>query len=265
MGARYFATTPGCPARPCGRGRTVCRSRTALRGAKSEPATASIGAPAWPTKPAGLVAERPAPACRARLRPRGRRGHPGRLPGALAAKQSSPCFLGARRDFHPGQRIAHQQGGTGPNPPRHDHQARQLLHHGSGALVWGMPAAVRLALADRRTGSGPAGGGADRDGASSTAPIDLYGLAHGATYFVVLRHDEYGILKAYALLEPHPTLPGLPPPAWTSPPWARATGPEAASRLGGPHRDGLPPALPSRASASSISHRKTIHTLLCDG
>ena len=81
----------------------------------------------------------------------------------------------------------------------------------SGALGWGMPAAVGLALAEQRTGRGRPVVAVIGDGSFQYSPQSVWtAVQHGVhLVFVVLRNEEYGILKAFALLEETPGVPGL--------------------------------------------------------
>ena len=81
----------------------------------------------------------------------------------------------------------------------------------SGGLGWGMPAAVGLALAEARTGRNRPVVAVIGDGSFQYSLQSIWtGVQHGAhVVFVVLRNEEYGILKAFARLEETPGVPGL--------------------------------------------------------
>lgn len=82
---------------------------------------------------------------------------------------------------------------------------------GSGGLGWDMPAAVGLALAEKRSGR-------DRpvivlmgDGSFQYSPQAIWTAVQHNLHIVVVvpRNEEYGILKSFALLEKTPKVPGL--------------------------------------------------------
>ncbi|MYL85054.1 benzoylformate decarboxylase [Desulfovibrio aerotolerans] len=81
----------------------------------------------------------------------------------------------------------------------------------SGGLGWGMPAAVGLALAEARTGRNRPVVAVIGDGSFQYSLQSIWtGVQHKAhVVFVVLRNEEYGILKAFARLEETPGVPGL--------------------------------------------------------
>ncbi|OLN28535.1 Benzoylformate decarboxylase [Desulfovibrio sp. DV] len=81
----------------------------------------------------------------------------------------------------------------------------------SGGLGWGMPAAVGLALAEAQTGRNRPVVAIIGDGSFQYSLQSIWtGVQHGAhVVFVVLRNEEYGILKAFARLEETPGVPGL--------------------------------------------------------
>ena len=81
----------------------------------------------------------------------------------------------------------------------------------SGALGWGMPAAVGLALAEKRTGRNRPVVALIGDGSFQYALQAIWTAVQHETHviFLVLRNEEYGILKAFAMLEETPGVPGL--------------------------------------------------------
>ncbi|KHK02180.1 benzoylformate decarboxylase [Desulfovibrio sp. TomC] len=81
----------------------------------------------------------------------------------------------------------------------------------SGGLGWGMPAAVGLAMAEARTGRNRPVVAVIGDGSFQYSLQSIWtGVQHGAhVVFVVLRNEQYGILKAFARLEETPGVPGL--------------------------------------------------------
>jgi benzoylformate decarboxylase len=81
----------------------------------------------------------------------------------------------------------------------------------SGGLGWGMPAAVGLALAEARTGRKRPVVAVIGDGSFQYSLQSIWtGVQHAVqVVFVVLRNEEYGILKAFARLEDTPGVPGL--------------------------------------------------------
>ncbi len=82
---------------------------------------------------------------------------------------------------------------------------------GSGGLGWDMPAAVGLALAEKRSGRNRPVILIIGDGSFQYSPQALWtAVQHEAhVVVVVLRNEEYGILKAFAMLEKTPNVPGL--------------------------------------------------------
>jgi len=81
----------------------------------------------------------------------------------------------------------------------------------SGGLGWGMPAAVGLALAERKSGRNRPVIGLIGDGSFQYSLQSIYtGVQQNAhVIFVVLRNGEYAILKEFAKLEKTPNVPGL--------------------------------------------------------
>ncbi|GAB6035544.1 benzoylformate decarboxylase [Fundidesulfovibrio butyratiphilus] len=81
----------------------------------------------------------------------------------------------------------------------------------SGALGWGMPAAVGLALAEKRTGRNRPVIAVIGDGSFQYSPQAVWtAVQHGLhVIYIVLRNEEYGILKSFAVLENTPGVPGL--------------------------------------------------------
>ncbi len=139
----------------------------------------------------------------------------------------------------------------------------------SGALGWGMPAAVGLALAEKRTGRGRPVVALIGDGSFQYAPQSIWtAVQHGAhVVFVVLRNEEYGILKAFALLEATPNVPGLDLPgldiaALGQGYGARSCRAASVAAIETAFRQAL--AEPG-VSVIEIPIDKTIHTLLGDG
>lgn len=82
---------------------------------------------------------------------------------------------------------------------------------GSGGLGWGMPAAVGLAIAEKRTGRNRPVIVIMGDGSFQYSPQAIWTAVQQDLHmvFVVLRNEEYGILKSFALLENTPGVPGL--------------------------------------------------------
>lgn len=81
----------------------------------------------------------------------------------------------------------------------------------SGGLGWDMPAAVGLALAERKSGRNRPVVALMGDGSFQYSIQSLYTAVQQKvhTVFVVLQNDEYAILKAFAGLEKTPNVPGL--------------------------------------------------------
>ena len=81
----------------------------------------------------------------------------------------------------------------------------------SGALGWGMPASVGLALAEKQSGRGRPVLAVMGDGSFQYSPQSVYtAVQHGAhVIFLVLCNAEYAILKEFAELECTPHVPGL--------------------------------------------------------
>jgi benzoylformate decarboxylase len=81
----------------------------------------------------------------------------------------------------------------------------------SGGLGWDMPAAVGLALAERKSGRNRPVLALMGDGSFQYSVQSLYSAVQqkAHTVFVVLQNEEYAILKAFAELEETPNVPGL--------------------------------------------------------
>jgi benzoylformate decarboxylase len=96
----------------------------------------------------------------------------------------------------------------------------------SGGLGWDIPAAVGLALAEKRTGRNRPVIAIIGDGSFQYSPQAIWtGVQHGLhIVFVVLRNEEYGILKSFAMLEKTPNVPGLDLPGLDIPSLAKAYG-----------------------------------------
>ncbi|PIR21528.1 MAG: benzoylformate decarboxylase [Deltaproteobacteria bacterium CG11_big_fil_rev_8_21_14_0_20_47_16] len=82
---------------------------------------------------------------------------------------------------------------------------------GSGGLGWDMPAAVGLALAEKRTGRNRPVIVVMGDGSFQYSPQAIWtGVQHDLHIVILaLRNEEYGILKSFAVLEKTPKVPGL--------------------------------------------------------
>ena len=81
----------------------------------------------------------------------------------------------------------------------------------SGGLGWDMPAAVGLALAEKMSGRNRPVVAVMGDGSFQYSVQSLYtGVQQNLhVIFVVMRNEEYAILKEFAVLEETPTVPGL--------------------------------------------------------
>jgi benzoylformate decarboxylase len=81
----------------------------------------------------------------------------------------------------------------------------------SGALGWGMPAAVGLALAEKRSNRNRPVIALIGDGSFQYSPQSIWTAVQHELHvvFIVLRNEEYGILKSFAQLEKTPNVPGL--------------------------------------------------------
>mgnify|MGYP003342481443 FL=1 len=81
----------------------------------------------------------------------------------------------------------------------------------SGGLGWDMPAAVGLALAERKSGRARPVIALMGDGSFQYSVQALYTAAQqkADVVFVVLQNHEYAILKNFAELEHTPDVPGL--------------------------------------------------------
>ena len=82
---------------------------------------------------------------------------------------------------------------------------------GSGGLGWDLPAAVGLAFAERRMGKNRPVIVIIGDGSFQYSPQAIWTAVQHDLHIVivVLRNEEYGILKSFALLENTPNVPGL--------------------------------------------------------
>jgi benzoylformate decarboxylase len=81
----------------------------------------------------------------------------------------------------------------------------------SGGLGWGSPAAVGVAIAEKKMGTGRAVVAAIGDGAFQYSVQDLYTAAQLKlkVIFIVPCNGEYAILKEFAVLEKTPNVPAL--------------------------------------------------------
>lgn len=82
---------------------------------------------------------------------------------------------------------------------------------GSGGLGWDLPAAVGLAFAEKRLGRNRPVIVIMGDGSFQYSPQAIWTAVQSSLHvvIVVLRNEEYGILKSFALLENTPNVPGL--------------------------------------------------------
>jgi benzoylformate decarboxylase len=81
----------------------------------------------------------------------------------------------------------------------------------SGGLGWGSPAAVGVALAEKKMGTGHPVVAVIGDGAFQYSVQDVYTAVQQKlkVVFVVPCNGEYAILKEFAVLEKTPNVPGL--------------------------------------------------------
>lgn len=81
----------------------------------------------------------------------------------------------------------------------------------SGALGWGLPASVGIALAERDSGRNRPVVAIMGDGSSQYAIQAMWNAAQLRLplLIVILRNEEYAILKSFAILERTPGVPGL--------------------------------------------------------
>jgi len=81
----------------------------------------------------------------------------------------------------------------------------------SGGIGWGLPAAVGLALGDRARGVKRTVVATIGDGSCQYSVQAMYTAAQHRlpVVFVVMRNEEYSILKSFAVLEETPGVPGL--------------------------------------------------------
>ena len=81
----------------------------------------------------------------------------------------------------------------------------------SGGIGWGVPAAVGIALGDRARGVKRTVVATIGDGSFQYSIQAIWTAAQHRLpiVFVVMRNEEYSILKAFALLEKTPNVPGL--------------------------------------------------------
>lgn len=82
---------------------------------------------------------------------------------------------------------------------------------GSGGLGWDLPAAVGLAIAEKRSGRNRPVIAIMGDGSFQYSPQSIWTAVQHELHLVIvtLRNEEYGILKSFALLEKTPNVPGL--------------------------------------------------------
>jgi benzoylformate decarboxylase len=81
----------------------------------------------------------------------------------------------------------------------------------SGGIGWGVPGAVGVALGDRARGVKRSVIATIGDGSFQYSIQAIYTAAQHRLpiVFVVMRNEEYSVLKAFALLEETPNVPGL--------------------------------------------------------
>jgi benzoylformate decarboxylase len=81
----------------------------------------------------------------------------------------------------------------------------------SGALGWGLPAAVGVGLAEKKTGTGRPVVAVIGDGAFQYSIQAVYTAVQNKlkVVFIVPCNGEYAILKEFAVLEKTPNVPGL--------------------------------------------------------
>jgi benzoylformate decarboxylase len=81
----------------------------------------------------------------------------------------------------------------------------------SGALGWGLPASVGVALAERSSGHNRPVIAVMGDGSSQYAIQSMWSAAQLRLplLIVIMRNEEYAVLKSFAQLEQTPDLPGL--------------------------------------------------------
>ena len=81
----------------------------------------------------------------------------------------------------------------------------------SGGIGWGVPAAVGIALGDRARGVKRTIVATIGDGSFQYSIQSIYTAAQHKlpVVFVVMHNEEYSVLKAFALLEKTPNVPGL--------------------------------------------------------
>jgi len=100
----------------------------------------------------------------------------------------------------------------------------------SGVLGWGLPASVGIALAERDTGRNRPVITIIGDGSFQYSVQSIWNAArlHLPMLIVVLRNEEYAILKSFAVLEQTPGVPGLDLPGIDIVSLARGYGCDAA-------------------------------------
>src|SRR6478752_2457917 len=81
----------------------------------------------------------------------------------------------------------------------------------SGGIGWGVPAAVGVALGDRARGIKRAVVATIGDGSFQYSVQAIWTAAQHdlPIVFVVMRNEEYSILKSFAVLEKAPGVPGM--------------------------------------------------------
>lgn len=101
----------------------------------------------------------------------------------------------------------------------------------SGGLGWDMPAAVGLALAEKKSGQNRPIIAVIGDGSFQYSPQAIWtGVQHDLhIIYIVFRNEEYGILKSFAMLEKTPNVPGLDLPGLDIPSLAKGYGAHAVS------------------------------------
>ncbi len=82
---------------------------------------------------------------------------------------------------------------------------------GSGGLGWDLPAAVGLALAEKRTNRNRPTIAIMGDGSFQYSPQAIWTAVQNKLHIVIIvpQNEEYGILKSFALMENTPKVPGL--------------------------------------------------------
>jgi benzoylformate decarboxylase len=140
--------------------------------------------------------------------------HPVRANGGPGARPSAAQVFAALNDIRPAHAILVEE-----SPSNHAdlHRAWPVTEpdtyytFASGGLGWNLPASVGIALAERDSGRNRPVVAIIGDGSFQYSVQSIWNAAQLRlpVLIVVMRNEQYGVLKSFALLEQTPAVPGL--------------------------------------------------------